>query len=195
MLNVLKENLTEELYSQVSEALKGKDLEKYIPKSRFDEVNEKAKKLADYADYDDIKKQLEEANTKLEGYDELKEKADKVETMADYEEIKKGFEDIKTKYDNTLSTNQKLILKNIGLDEKFIDFSLSQIKVEEGQDFQTAAEEYAKTNPQFKAETFQQYNSQFNVNGGNRQAIPEDPDEYLAFRKTHDIDGRPLKKE
>ena len=195
MLNILKENLSEELYSQVSEALKGKELEKYIPKSRFDEVNEKAKKLAGYADYDEIKNKLDEANAKLEGYDELKAKADKVETMADYEEIKKGFEDIKEKYDNTVNSNQKLILKNIGLDEKFIDFSLSQIKVGEDQDFKKAAEEYVKTNPQFKSETFQKYDSQFNVGGGSKQPIPEDPEKYLKFRQTHDIDGTPLKKE
>ena len=194
MLKVLKENLSEELYAQVSEALKGKTLENYIPKSRFDEVNEKAKKLADYADYEEIKTNLAEATKKLAGYDELKAKADKVETMADYEEIKKGFDEIKGKYENTLSSNQKLVLKGLGIDDKFIEFGLSQIKVEEGQDFKTVAEAYIESNPQFKSEVFQSLNSQFSVGGKQKAKVPEDAGDYLEFRKTHDAEGNVLEQ-
>ena len=189
MLNVLKENLSEELYTQVSEALKGKELDKYIPKARFDEVNEKAKQLVGY---EDMKTQNLEMVEKLKGYDELKAKADKVETMTDYEEIKTGFAEIKSKYETTLSSNQELILKGVGLDEKFIKFGLSQIKVEEGQDFKEAAEAYAESNPQFKAETFQQINSQFSVGGGTKAQVPTDAGDYLVFRETHDAEGNLL---
>jgi len=74
ILELLKSNLSEELYAQVSEALEGKELGQFIPKSRFDEINTANKELkaeaiakatehdaelealkSEFGDYEDIK--------------------------------------------------------------------------------------------------------------------------------------------
>jgi hypothetical protein len=188
----LKEMLSEELYAQLEEVLKDKNVvietqENFIPKSRFDEVNEKAKQIDKFADYEQIKTerdQLKADTAKYADYEELKERASKLDQYQDYD-------DIKSKYEETLSSNKKLHLKTLGFDSDFVDYALTKI---EGDDFETAAIEFLNSNPKMRAENFQQVNSSLNLKGNGPVDLSKvtDSEEYLKLRKTHDIDGTPL---
>jgi hypothetical protein len=190
----LREKLGDELFAQIEEVFKEANVvietqENFIPKSRFDEVNEKAKQIEKYSDYEEIKSERDNLKTQVEkyvDYEELKEKASKLEEYQDYE-------DIKAKYQETVSTNQKLQLKTLGYDDDFIDYALTKI---EGDDFQAAATQFLEEHPKMKAENFQNVNSSLNLNGNHPVDLTKvtDPEEYIKLRKTHDIDGTPLSK-
>src|SRR6056297_2717890 len=95
----LKEKLGDELYKQVEDKLGDSDVvietkDNFIPKKRFDEVNEKAKKVDEFADYEEIKAERDELKENVEkysDYDELKEKAAKLEEYSDYEDLKENY--------------------------------------------------------------------------------------------------------
>jgi predicted phage tail protein len=89
----MKELLGEELYNQVKEKIGDKELiindGTYIPKAKFDDLNNDKK---------DLKKQLDEANTKIESLS-------KVNT----EDLQKEIDDWKTKYEtDTNALNDKI---------------------------------------------------------------------------------------
>jgi len=190
----LKEKMGDELYAQLEEVLKDSNVvietqENFIPKSRFDEVNEKAKKIENFADYEQIKTERDQLKADAEkyvDYEDLKEKASKLEQYQDYD-------DIKSKYEETLSTNKKLHLKTLGFDSDFVDFALTKI---EGEDFEKSAIEFLNANPKMKAENFQQVDSSLNLKGDGPVDLTKvtDSEEYINLRKTHDIDGTPLSK-
>jgi len=170
ILELLKSNLSEELYAQVSEALEGKELGQFIPKSRFDEINEANKKL------------------KLDAVAKATEHTTELETLksefGDYEEIKKT---------NTELTAQgyKNKLKELGIDEGFVDYALGKIDMA---DFEVNAKKFVEDNPKFAAETFNKINSSLDLSGGSKVEIDKLSDhDYNEFRKTHNIDGT-LKK-
>ena len=89
----MKELLGEELYNQVKEKLGDKELiindGNYIPKHKFDDLNNDKKEL---------KKQLEEVNAKVQ---EL--------SSVDAEKLNKEIEDLKKKYEtDTNALNEKI---------------------------------------------------------------------------------------
>lgn len=186
MLNVLKGKLPEDLFAQVSEALKEVELDKYVPKARLDEEITKKQelqtKIDEIGDYEEIKAERDEIKGKIElyaDYEELKAKAEKLESYADYD-------DVKSKFDGLVAENKKLVLKNMGYDESFIDYSISKI---EGDDFNEEATKFLESNPKFKSENFQTIDSSFR--GGGNAKKPEDmsTEEYLAYREKHNVDG------
>ena len=88
----MKELLGEELYNQVKEKIGDKEIfvndGSYIPKKKFDDLNNDKKEL---------QSQLEEVNTKLQSM-----------SSSDAEKIKKELEDLKAKYDDdTKALNDK----------------------------------------------------------------------------------------
>ena len=189
MLNILKGKLPEELYNQVSEALKGEELDKYIPKTRFDEVigerDALKTKVESFADYEELKTERDELKGKIEtyaDYDELKVKAEKLDGYSDYDEVK-------SKYDGLVAENKKLVLSNMGYDETFIDYSISKIEVSEDKDFKTSATEFLESNPKFKSENFQTISSSYNGGGNIKKPEDMDTEEYLAWREKHNVDG------
>lgn len=188
MLNVLKGMLSEELYSQVDEALKGKDLEKYVPKARFDEViaeRDNARTKAEgFKDYDEIKAKLES----YADYEDLKDKASKLENYKDYDILKEKA----SKLEEVTLNNKKLKLKSMGIDEGFIDYALTKI---DGEDFDEGAKQFIEANPKFKSETFQKIDSSFSLAGGGKIDMSKlSSEEYIEARKTHDVDGNPITK-
>lgn len=89
----MKELLGEELYNQVKEKIGDKELiindGTYIPKAKFDDLNNDKK---------DLKKQLEEANTKIENLSKV-----------NAEDLQKEIDDWKTKYEtDTKALNDKI---------------------------------------------------------------------------------------
>lgn len=176
ILDLLKGNLSEELYTQVSKELEGKDLGQFIPKARFDEV---------YGKYNTAKKDLEETNKKIESYADYDELKQKVSEFGDYEALKKQNEEL------VLNT-RKSALKNLGIDESFIDYALGKI---DPADFDNNAKKFVEENPKFTAEVFKRIDSSLDL-GGQGSKKPEDmsPAEYNAWRDTHNIDGTPIKK-
>ena len=187
MLDVLKTKLSEELYNQVSEALKGESLEKYVPKARLDEELEKRKeaqtKLESYADYEEIKKERDEIKGKIEtyaNYEELKAKAEKLDS---YE----GLDEKLTKFETLVADNKRLKLKSMGFDETFVDYALTKIDGEK--DFDTAAKTFLEENPKLKAENFQKIDSQLGIGGTPKKIEEMETEEYVKWRETHDLDG------
>ncbi len=172
ILDLLKKELSEELYTQVSKALEGKDLGQFIPKARFDEVNNskkeleiKVKDLDKYADYDEIKS--------------------KVAQYGDYEELKK-------KNDELVLGNKKQSLVKMGLDESFVDYALGKI---DPANFEENAKKFITDNPKFTAETFSKINSSLDL-GGKGKIDPEKltSQEYIDWRKTHLADGSEINR-
>lgn len=176
ILDLLKSNLSEELYTQVSKELEGKDLGQFIPKARFDEVNGK---------YNTAKKDLEETHKKIEGYADYDELKKKVTEFGNYEEIKKQNEEL-------LLNTRKNTLKSIGIDESFIDYALGKI---DPADFENNAKKFIEENPKLSSETFKKIDLSLGL-GGQGQKKPEDMSaaEYNAWRDSHNIDGTPIKK-
>lgn len=185
ILELLKENLSEELFTQVSESLKGKDL-KAVPLTRFNEVNEAKKaaetKLETMADYEEIKTNNAKLKTKIESYtdyDDLKTKAEKLESYGDIEAKLKEQTEL-------VAANKKLQLKTMGYDDTFIDYALTKI---EGDDFVKSATEYLESNPKLKAENFQTINSQIPQGGAPKKIEDMTTEEYVAYREKHNVDG------
>jgi predicted phage tail protein len=132
--NYMKELLGEELYNQVKEKIGDKELiindGTYIPKAKFDDLNNDKK---------DLKKQLEEANTKIESLS-------KVNT----EDLQKEIDDWKAKYEtDTNALNDKIskrereyIINDLTRDIKFSsnsakksfmeDLASKDLKIEDG---------------------------------------------------------------
>jgi predicted phage tail protein len=130
----MKELLGEELYNQVKEKIGDKELiindGTYIPKAKFDDLNNGKK---------DLKKQLEEANTKIESLS-------KVNT----DDLQKEIDDWKTKYEtDTNALNDKIskrereyIINDLTRDLKFSsnsakksfmeDLASKDLKIEDG---------------------------------------------------------------
>lgn len=176
ILDLLKKELSEELYTQVSEALKDKDLGQFIPKARFDEVNV-AKK--------DLEAKYKEATTKLEGYGDYDDLKKKVTEFGDYENLKKQNEEL-------LLNTRKSTLSKLGYDDSFLDYALGKI---DPADFENNAKKFIEENPKFAAETFKKINLSLGL-GGQGAKKPEDmtAGEYNAWRETHNIDGTPIVK-
>ena len=170
ILELLKSNLSEELYAQVSEALEGKELGQFIPKFRFDEISTANKELKAEA----IAKATEHT-TELEA---LKSE------FGDYEEIKKTNDQLKV-------DGYKNKLKEYGIDEGFVDYALGKIDVA---DFEVNAKKFVEENPKFTAETFKKINSSLDLGGGNKVEVDKLSDhEYVEYRKTHNVDGTEIK--
>lgn len=178
VLELLKGKVSEELYTELAgkEELATVDLGQFIPKARFDEVNvarqtaeKQVKELTDsqgkYADYDDLK-------TKLE-------------SMKDYEELKSRNQEL------TLS-GYKSKLKELGIEDSFVDYALTKIDVEK---FDESAKAFVEANPRLKAEVFKNIDSNLDLNGG----VKKDPNdmtdkEFVEYRKNFNLDGTPIKK-
>lgn len=176
ILDLLKKELSEELYTQVSEALKDKDLGQFIPKARFDEVNV-AKK--------DLETKYKEATTKLESYGDYEQLKEKVTKFGDYETIKKQNEEL-------LINTRKVTLAKLGIDESFVDYALGKI---DPADFENNAKKFIEENPKFSAETFKKIDLSLGLNGqGSKKPEDMSPAEYNVWRDSHNIDGTPIKK-
>lgn len=176
ILDLLKKELPEELYTQVSEALTGKDLGQFIPKARFDEVNT-AKK--------DLETKYANATKQLEGFADYEELKTKVAQFGDYEELKK-------KNDELVTQTKKASLVKLGLDESFVDYALGKI---DPADFEENAKKFIADNPKFSAETFSKINSSLDLGGKGKVDIEAlTAEEYNDWRKTHNIDGSEIIK-
>ena len=176
ILDLLKGNLSEELFTQVSKELEGKEFGQFVPKTRFDEV---------YGKYNTAKKEVEELHKKVESYADYDELKQKVTEFGDYENLKKQNEEL------VLNT-RKNTLKTLGIDESFIDYALGKI---DPADFDNNAKKFVEENPKFSAETFKKIDSSLDLNGQGTKK-PEDMTaaEYNVWRTTHNIDGTPIKK-
>lgn len=130
----MKELLGEELYNQVKEKIGDKELiindGKYIPKSKFDDLNEDKKK---------IQAQLDEANTKIESLSKVSP-----------DDLQKEIDDWKSKYDtDTKALNDEIakrereyVIKDLTRDIKFSsesakksfinDLEEKNLKIEDG---------------------------------------------------------------
>ena len=167
LLEFLKSNLTPELYTQVSESLKGKELNA-VPMDRFNEVNNAKKeletKLKGFEDYESIKTK----NTELE---------EKLKSYGDYDELK-------TKVTNLTNEGYKSKLKEMGVDPDFVDFALAKIDVEK---FEESSKAFLEANPKFKTENFRQIDSQLPPGGTPKKLEDMTTDEYLEFRAKNDL--------
>lgn len=176
ILDLLKGNLSEELFAQVSKELEGKDIGQFIPKARFDEVNGK---------YNTAKKELEETSKKLEGYADYDELKQKVTEFGDYENLKKQNEEL------VLNT-RKQKLKEVGVDESFIDYALNKI---DPADFENNAKKFIEENPKFSAETFKKIDSSLGLDGKSQKKIEDmNAAEFVEYRKAYNLDGTPINK-
>lgn len=172
ILDLLKKELPEELYTQVSKALEGKDLGQFIPKARFDEVN-------------NIKKELEVKVKDLDKYTDYEELKSKVAQFGDYEELKK-------KNDELVLGSKKQSLIKMGLDESFVDYALGKI---DPANFEENAKKFITDNPKFTAETFSKIDSSLNLDGKGKVDLEKmSTQEYLQYRDKFDMAGNPIKK-
>lgn len=129
----LKELLGEELFNQVSEKLGDKKLmiddKNFIPKSRFDEVNEAKKELE--KQISDRDKQLKDLSVKAQGNEELTKQIE--ELQLSNKQIAKDYEDRinKMQFENALDgalTNAKC--KNAKALKALLD--IDNVKLNEG---------------------------------------------------------------
>ena len=177
LLDLLKANLSEEVFKQVEEQLKDKEL-KVIPYERFKEVTEAKntaeskileleKSMENFKDYEENKSKLSELQEKLNGFNDYEELQTKVQTMK-----------------NELN---KANLINLGVDKDLVDFALTKIDLTE--DVEKNVVEFLNSNPKFKAEKFVQKNSQFKLDGkGKIDWANLTTEEYLEARKTNKIE-------
>lgn len=129
----LKELLGEELFNQVSDKLGDKKLmiddKNFIPKSRFDEVNEAKKDLE--KQISDRDKQLKDLSTKAQGNEELSKQIEQLQLSN--KQIAKDYEDKITKmqFDNTLDKSlSSAKVKDTKLIKALLD--MDNIKYQEG---------------------------------------------------------------
>lgn len=167
----LKELLGEDLYNQVKEKLGDKkelfvNDGTYIPKSKFDNLNEEKKK---------IKEQLDEANTKIEELSKVKA-----------EDLQKEIDDWKKKYeDDTKALNENIakrereyIVNNLIRDLNFSSESAKKaftneltskdLKIEDGKliGFDDYLSSYKKNDPKAFVEEKSKENGGIEVNSG-----------------------------
>ena len=178
VLELIKGKVSEELYAELSakEELGKVDLGHFIPKARFDEVynarQEADKKI----------KELTDSQGKYADYDDLKSKLD---AMKDYDEIKAKNQELTT-------SGYRSKLKELGIDESFVDYVMTKIDIEK---FDESAAKFVADNPKFKAETFNNINSNLDLNGGVKKDPKDMTDkEYLDYRNNFNLDGTPIKK-
>jgi len=165
LLDLLKANLTEETFNNVSKQLEGKDL-KVIPKARFDEVNNSKKqlesKLSEYADYNELKT----ANMK-------------------YQEDLKGFADYDTlKQENVTLKNEGYKAKLLGLnvDKDFVDIALANIDTSDPTKFEANAQAFLKDNPKFTAKYVDKNGVIIGMQNPNNQHQPVAGDEVAQYK-------------
>lgn len=178
VLELLKGKVSEELYTTLSanEELAKVDLGQFIPKARFDEVNV-ARQTAEKQ-----VKELTDSAGKFADYDELKTK---LEAMKDYDELKTRNQEL------TLS-GYKSKLKELGLDESFVDYAMTKIDLSK---FDESAAKFVADNPKLKAETFKNISSNLDLNGGAKKNPNDMTDqEYIEYRRSYNLDGTPIKK-
>lgn len=178
VLELLKGKISEELYAELSakEELVKVDLGHFIPKARFDEVNTQRQTAESKV------AELTETGKKYANYDELNAK---LEAMKDYDELKKVNQELTV-------NGYKNKLKELGLDESFVDYALTKIDVTK---FDEQAKVFVESNPKLHSETFKKIDSSLNLNGGVKKDVNQMSDtEFLEYRKSFNLDGTPIKK-
>lgn len=178
VLELLKGKVSEELYTELSakEELTKVDLGHFVPKSRFDEINTQRQNAEKQV------KDLTDNVGKYADYDELKTKLD---AMKDYD-------DLKAKNQELTTTTYKAKLRELGIDDSFVDYALTKIDIAK---FEESAKAFVEANPKFKAETFKNIDSNLNLQGG----VKKDPEqmtdkEFIEYRNKFNLDGTPIKK-
>jgi len=203
----LKTLLGDELYSQIEAKLKDKDVviettEGYIPKDRFDSVNN---------DLKDYKTKYESQNTELE---KLKQTAAGNEQLtAQIQKLQDENNKTKTEYETRIAAQEKGYLtadylRSIGVKNPQVFMKLldsEKIIIKEGK--LAGIEEQIKP---FKED--EAFSSMFGIkqepkldrfgnpivdnngggNGGANIPNPESP-EYLSWRRSHNVDGSEIK--
>lgn len=178
VLELLKGKVTEELYTELAgkEELTKVDLGQFIPKARFDEVNV-ARQTAESK-----VAELTETGKKYANYDELNAK---LEAMKDYDELK-------TRNQELTVNGYKSKLREMGIDESFVDYALTKIDVSK---FDEEAKSFVESNPKLHAETFKKIDSNLDLGGGFKKDPTQMTDtEYLKYRQQYNVDGTPIIK-
>lgn len=180
----LKETLGEELYNQVKEKIGDKELfvndGTYIPKKKFDDLNEDKKA---------IKSQLDEANKKIEelskvNADDLQKEIDNWKTK--YEE------DTKKLNDDIAKREREYVINDLVRDIKFTsesakkafteELSSKDLKIEDGKliGFDDYLSSYKKNDPKAFAEEKQEQKPSISLGGEHGSQSPKQTVSTLA---------------
>lgn len=115
---------------------------------------------------------------------------DIVKVLDEHKTLKAEYETLKQK---EVIREHEGILKNLNVDDDFIDYVLTKVPV--GDKFEERAAEFIKNNPKIVKDTFRKVDSGLDLNGGAHKK-PEDMTdlEYIEYRRNFGLDGKPLKK-
>jgi hypothetical protein len=100
--------------------------------------------------------------------------------------------ELETLKNEKILNERKQLVSKAGVDDEFIEYVLS--KVPNDEKFEENLKKFVEANPKYTKEVFERLNSAFDVNGkGTKKPDEMTTQEYLEWRKTHNLDGTPKK--
>lgn len=101
--------------------------------------------------------------------------------------------ELETLKSEKILNERKQMASKLGVDDDFIDYVLTKVPADD--QFEENLKKFIEANPKYTKEVFNKINSALDLSGkGQKKPDEMTTQEFIEWRKTHNIDGTPIKK-